>query len=448
MRIHLIAIGGSAMHNLALELDVNGHRVSGSDDEIYEPSRSRLKKAGLFPDQLGWNPAVISKDIDVVILGMHAKKDNPEMLRAQELGLNILSYPEFIYNQSKDKKRVVIAGSHGKTTTTSIILHVLKSLNYEFDYLVGAQIQGFERMVSLSSAPVIIIEGDEYLSSAMDSRSKFQHYKADLSVITGVSWDHINVFKNEADYIDRFKTYIDKHEEGKVFYCEHDEVLISLVKEADSKAELVGYRRFEVDENLHLKHENATYDFPLIGNHNLENTAAAFWICQELGVSSTDFFTVLSAFKGANKRLQKIYETKDAIGFLDFAHAPSKVKATSNAVKTWYGNDKRLMVVLELHTYSSLNPTFLPQYSKTLEAADEVVVFYDAHTLSMKGMAPLSKKVVREAFNHNKLIVHDDKRIFHQWLDEVERRNAILLIMTSGNLRGYDLNKLNKWTDS
>ncbi len=446
MKVHLIAIGGSAMHNLALALKANGHTITGSDDEIYEPSLSRLKEANICPVKFGWYPENITNEIDIVILGMHARLNNTELIKAQEIGLPIMSYPEFVYNESKSKKRIVIAGSHGKTTTTSIIIHVLQALNIDCDYLVGAQLEGFDRMVKLTSAPLIILEGDEYLSSPLDHKSKFSHYHPDVSVITGISWDHINVFPTEASYNDRFKEYIESHDDGVIFYCDRDLDLVDLIKNSHNKARKIGYGRLQIDENKDVIYEGDKYQYNLIGGHNLENTHAALLVCKNLGIETSDFFEALTNFKGAGKRLQQIFESGSSIGFLDFAHAPSKVKATTQAVKEWYP-DNKLVAIFELHTYSSLNKDFIPRYKDALNAADEAIVFYDAHTIQMKKMENLDPIFVSKAFNHPNLGVYDNKEEFHKALDNLaQSTNSSLLIMTSGNLGKYDLNKLNRWS--
>ena len=445
MRVHFIAIGGSAMHNLALALENKGYKVTGSDDEIYEPSLSRLKEAGLCPDSFGWHPDKITKDIDVVVLGMHARKDNPELLRAQELGVTIMSYPEFVYQQSREKDRVVIAGSHGKTTTTSIIIHVLKEAGIDCDYLVGAQLEGFDRMVRLTNAPVIILEGDEYLSSPIDARSKFSHYHSTKTVITGISWDHINVFPTKESYFERFSDFIDDHEEGtSIHYFDGDQGLVHLISNSSSPAKKTPYKGLNKLESGHVEYGGEIYNFPLIGEHNLQNVNAALNICIELGVQVNKFFEALQSFKGAGKRLQKIFETKNAVGFLDYAHAPSKVKATTNAVSNNY-SDLDLIGVFELHTYSSLNKAFLPEYKGALDKAKQAVVFFDEHTLKMKKMPELSKEFVASCFNHPNLKVYDNVSEFHHYLNSLDLEGKALLLMSSGNFGKFDLNQLNRW---
>jgi UDP-N-acetylmuramate: L-alanyl-gamma-D-glutamyl-meso-diaminopimelate ligase len=445
MYIHFIAIGGSAMHNLALALASKGYKITGSDDEIYEPSLSRLKEVGICPEKFGWFPEKLSEDIDAVVLGMHARKDNPELLKAQELGLTIMSYPEFVYEQSKDKKRVVIAGSHGKTTTTSIIIHVLTTIGIPCDYLVGAQLEGFNRMVKLTDAPIIILEGDEYLSSPIDPRSKFSHYHPDISVITGVSWDHINVFPTKASYFDRFKEFISEHDpKSTIYYFTGDLGLVDLIRNATRGVRTIGYQGLKQDGDGFVLYDGHRYHYTLIGGHNLENTRAALNVCLDLGVKPNEFFEALNGFKGAGKRLQRIFETKNAVAFLDFAHAPSKVAATTKAISKWFPQ-LELISVLELHTFSSLNKKFLPEYKDTLNAATEAVVFFDQHTLEMKKMPPLDPEFVKSCFAHNQLIVFDEVKPFHWYLDKLELDGKALLLMTSGNFGHYDLNKLNRW---
>ncbi|HMR89542.1 MAG TPA: Mur ligase family protein, partial [Saprospiraceae bacterium] len=374
LRVHFIAIGGAAMHNIALDLHAQGHLVTGSDDEIYEPSLSRLTKVGIAPKKFGWDEANITQDIDIVVLGMHAREDNPELVKSRELGLTIMSYPAFVYERSKDKQRIVIAGSHGKTTTTAMILHVLKKLGVSFDYLVGAQLEGFDRMVKLTDAPLIIIEGDEYLSSPLDRVPKIHHYKPHISVTTGIAWDHINVFPTFEVYKEQFSIYFDMIESGgTLIYYSDDEVLNEIVSKAKGDVIKLPYTGLVKNDEMSIVFENEIYPVSIIGNHNLQNLNAARLVCLTLGINTRRFFKAIADFSGANKRLQKLNDSKDRLVFLDFAHAPSKVKATTTSVKEWYGN-KKLLAVLELHTFSSLNKAFLPQYINSLAAADQAIV--------------------------------------------------------------------------
>ncbi len=447
MTIHLIAIGGAAMHNLALALQKNGHIVTGSDDEIYNPAFDRLQKAGILPPEFGWFPEKISPDLDAIILGMHARKDNPELLRAQELGLKIYSYPEFIYQHAKAKKRVVIAGSHGKTTTTSMILHVLKACKMPFDYLVGAQIEGFDLMVGLSDAPLMVIEGDEYLSSPIDLVPKIHHYRPHISVITGIAWDHMNVFPTFENYVEQFKIFIETVDtEGVVFFDKSDKDLATISDTNHCKT--IGYAAFEskIEQGKTFiktpsKTEPNWIPISIFGEHNLKNMQAAYLVCHELGVSDTDFFNHIQYFKGAAKRLQVLAETKTSITFLDFAHAPSKVRATIDAMKAQYA-ERRLLACLELHTYSSLNKNFLPQYAHTMNAADEAIVFFNEHTLAMKKMPPLSIEEVKAFFQHPNLHVFTDNQLFTQYLKSKSFEMQNLVLMTSGNFVGLDMKKL------
>jgi UDP-N-acetylmuramate: L-alanyl-gamma-D-glutamyl-meso-diaminopimelate ligase len=398
MNIHLIAIGGSAMHNIALALKQMGHTVTGSDDEIYEPALSRLSDNGILPDQMGWFPERITERLDAIILGMHARSDNPELARAQELGIKIYSYPEFVYEISRDKKRVVIGGSHGKTTTTSMIMHVLKSAGMDFDYLVGAQIPGFDLMVRFSDAPVIIIEGDEYLSSCLDKRPKFLHYRPHLSVITGISWDHINVFPEFEDYKKQFKLFIESHEPGAtLFYYSSDEHLKSLTEEDQKHITAVPYGLYPgADERYYsyVERQREKYSFPFFGKHNLENMFAAQQITKQLGIDEDVFLTHITRFEGASRRLQQFIRNGQGAVYFDFAHAPSKVRASVQAVRLQFP-DLKIRSVFELHTFSSLNKDFLKEYAYAMKEADEAIVFFDQHTLTMKKMSPLSPDYIR-----------------------------------------------------
>lgn len=445
MKIHLIAIGGAAMHNLALALKENGHQVTGSDDEIYNPAKDRLAAAHILPAEMGWFPEKIQADLDFIILGMHARKDNPELLKAQELGLKIYSYPEFIYQHSKDKKRIVVAGSHGKTTTTSMIMHVLKYHELAFDYLVGALLEGFNLMVKLSDAPIMVIEGDEYLSSPIDLVPKIHHYHPDLAIITGIAWDHMNVFPTYENYVEQFKIFIDTIDKksGRLFYFQEDKDLSQISAQASCKT--TPYKAFNQmvknGKTYLITDKNEEIPLSVFGEHNLANMKAAYHVCQELGVTDDMFFEAIQSFKGAAKRLQTLCETDTSIAYLDFAHAPSKVKATLQAVKSQYPN-RQLVACLELHTYSSLNKAFLPQYEGTLNGADVAAVFFNEHTLAMKKMPLLSIEEVKTFFNNSQLHVFTDNSAFTSFLKELNFNNQNLLLMTSGTFMGLDLKNL------
>ncbi|MBK8827818.1 MAG: peptidoglycan synthetase [Saprospiraceae bacterium] len=434
--IHLIAIGGAAMHNIALDLHAQGHIVTGSDDEIYEPSLSRLQKAGIAPKQFGWFPDKITSDTDIVILGMHAKADNPELKKAQDLGITVYSYPEFVYQHSKNKKRIVIAGSHGKTTTTAMILHVLNHLGMDFDYLVGAQLHGFDRMVKLSDAPLIVIEGDEYLSSTIDRVPKIHHYKPHVAVVTGIAWDHINVFPSFDNYKDQFRIFADTMPEGStLIYYENDENLVEIIKNSKGKT-TIPYGALPLTADKKVSFDGISFPISIIGNHNLQNMNAARLVCNTLGIEDERFFDAISDFTGANKRLQKISDSGDRVVYLDFAHAPSKVKATTESFKTWFG-DKRLIAVLELHTFSSLNKDFITQYTGSLDPADEAIIFYNVHTLKMKNMPDLDHNFLKQCFSHPHLQVFTDEAALHTYLNTKTKDN--ILLMTSGNFNQMSL---------
>lgn len=443
MRVHFIAIGGAAMHNLALALHAMGYNISGSDDEIYNPSRARLEAAGLLPNVMGWFPERITHDLDVVILGMHAKPDNPELQRAQQLGIKVYSYPEFVYDQSMDKKRVVIAGSHGKTTTTAMLLHVLKKKKIDFDYLVGAQLRGFDRMVRLSDAPIIVIEGDEYLSSPIDNRPKMLHYKPHLAVITGVAWDHINVFKTFEDYQSQFVKLVELMENDGVIICFDDQEVTKVLEKARTSAAVIRYKALAYS-NGKVTHENKAYPMSVFGDHNLANMNAAMLISKELGISANDFLREMSDFTGAAKRLELIKESDKSSVFLDFAHAPSKAQATVNAVKS-RNRDRTLVAVFELHTFSSLSREFLKEYRATLNQADQVMIYLDAHTLKMKGKPVLDSSVIIESFDHKALKVSNTVLELESSLSKFENSdNHNFLFMSSGHFGHLDIKK---WAD-
>ena len=449
MKIHLIAVGGAVMHNMALALKHNGHEVTGSDDEIYEPSRSRLAAAGLLPQETGWHPERITKDLDAVILGMHARPDNPELKKARDLGISIYSFPEFIYEKSKDKTRIVVAGSHGKTSTTAMIMHVLRFADVKFDYLVGAQLEGFERMVQLSDAPYIIIEGDEYLSSPIDRRPKFVHYHPHIAVLTGIAWDHMNVFPTFENYVSQFELLLNAFEEnGTLFFYQKDENIRQLLKNAAHSINAIPYDKFdfEIKNNTTRIKRWGRGNVPLkiFGEHNLSNLLAAFKVCREIGVSESDFFEAVESFDGAAKRLDLLYENDKFAAWKDFAHAPSKVRATVSAVKAQYPN-RRLVAMLELHTFSSLNKAFLPEYSETLNAADIAGVYFNEHTLKMKKLPPITPDDIRGHFNFPDLKVFTCEKALKAFLKNQKWENANLLMMSSGTFGGLDLAGLTKY---
>ncbi|WP_426671728.1 UDP-N-acetylmuramate--L-alanine ligase [Mucilaginibacter sp. McL0603] len=446
MRIHFIAIGGSAMHNMAIALHKKGFKVTGSDDVLFEPSVSRLSKYGLFPDKEGWYPENITPDIDAIILGMHARADNPELLKAQELGLKIYSYPEYIYEHSKNKLRVVIGGSHGKTTITSMILHVLKSTGKDFDYLVGAQLEGFDTMVKLTDeAPVIVIEGDEYLSSAIDRRPKFHLYKADIGVISGIAWDHINVFPTFDNYVEQFKLFIDTIQPGgKLIYSETDAILNDLVKSDHSEIEKFPYSlpAYNIKYGItNIIAGQKEYQLQVFGEHNLLNMEAARIICENLGINTEDFYTQMSSFKGAARRLELVGKNESAEFFKDFAHSPSKLTATIHAVKTQFP-DRKLIACIELHTFSSLNKDFLSQYAHTMDEADIALVFIDKKTFEQKKMAPYAAETVKDAFAREDLVFYNDPAELQKRLESIVMKDTNLLMMSSGNFGGINLPNL------
>lgn len=435
-KIHFISVGGAVMHNLALALQKAGNQVTGSDDEIYEPSLSRLRNAGILPEKIGWYPDKINKDLDYIILGMHARIDNPELLEAQRQSIKIYSFPEFIYEISKNKKRIVVGGSQGKTTTTSMIMWALKKMGFDFDYLVGGNIKGFELMVRISEAPLIVLEGDEYLSSPLDRSPKIIHYKAHLGVLTGIDWDHMNVFPTEANYFEQFIKYIDSFEKGgKLFYYQNDIKIPEIISKSENFKHItsIPYSEAEMPSG---------YELSIFGNHNRANIIAAKKICNELGINDSDFWKTMKDFEGAEKRLQKIYEREEFVLFSDFAHAPAKLKATVEAVRQQYHNEK-LYAFYELHTYSSLNKDFLPQYHGSMDACDFAAVLFNPHTLEMKKMPQLSKEEIRNQFGRKNLQVFDNVEEFHNFVKGIERQKAVFLFMSSGNFGHLDLKSLN-----
>lgn len=446
MRVHFIAIGGSAMHNLAIALHKKGFNITGSDDVLFEPSVSRLSKYGLLPPQQGWYPDKVTADIDAIILGMHARVDNPELLKAQAMGLKIYSYPEYIYEQSKNKTRVVIGGSHGKTTITSMILHVLKAVGMDFDYMVGAQLEGFDTMVKLThDASIIVIEGDEYLSSPIDRRPKFHLYKANIAVLSGIAWDHINVFPTFEFYTEQFSEFLKTIQPGgSVVYCEQDAVLAKVITDDQSAIEKIPYNlpAFKITDGITaLIADGREYPLQVFGDHNLLNAEAARLICQQLGVSASQFYEAITTFKGAARRLELLGKAVGTNVYKDFAHSPSKLTATIHAVKAQF-HDRKLLALIELHTFSSLNQDFLNEYAHTMDEADEAIVFIDEHTFQQKNIAPYSAAVVKQAFERNDLKVFNHANQLLNYLEHADTQNKNVLLMSSGNFGGMDLTKL------
>jgi len=444
MNIHFIAIGGSAMHNLALALHEKGYTITGSDDAIFEPSKTRLDKNGLLPGEFGWFPEKITSNLDAVILGMHAKPDNPELKKAQELGVKIYSYPEFLYEQSKDKTRVVIGGSHGKTTITSMILHVLNYHNIDVDYMVGAQLEGFETMVHLTSDnEFIVLEGDEYLSSPIDMRPKFHLYKPNIALLSGIAWDHINVFPTFENYVEQFSIFTNSITNGGILvYNEEDPILKEVVESTENPIKKYPYEtplyRIE-DGTTIIDTPEGELPLEIFGKHNLQNMEGAKWICLHMGVNEDDFYEAIVSFKGASKRLEKIAENKNTVVFKDFAHSPSKVEATTTAVKNQYSN-REVLACLELHTYSSLNADFLKEYKGALDKADKAVVFYSPDALKIKRLDSISEAQIRDAFERDDLIIYTNAEEFKTFLFNQNFENTALLLMSSGNYGGLDFN--------
>ena len=442
MKTHFIAIGGSAMHNLALALHNKGYQVTGSDDAIFEPSKSRLEKRGILPVEMGWFAEKITNNLDAIIVGMHAKADNPELLKAKELGLKIYSYPEFLYEQSKNKTRVVIGGSHGKTTITSMILHVMHYHNINVDYMVGAQLEGFDTMVHLTETnDFIVLEGDEYLSSPIDLRPKFHLYQPNIALLSGIAWDHINVFPTFENYIEQFNVFVSQITRGGILvYNEEDETVKKVAENSTNSIRRLPYKtpNYKVENGITLLETPEGFmPIEVFGAHNLNNLAGAKWICQNMGVDQDDFYEAIASFKGASKRLEKIAEGSGKVAYKDFAHSPSKVLATTCAVKNQYLN-RKLIACLELHTYSSLNPDFLKEYEGSLEAADVAVVFYSPEAVKIKQLHAVSYDQISKAFNRNDLIIFTSPTDFKDFLFAQNFDNSALLLMSSGNYGGLN----------
>ena len=446
MNIHFIAIGGSAMHNLAIALHNKGYHVTGSDDTIHDPSKSRLENKGLLPKAFGWFPEKITQDLDVIILGMHAKEDNPELLQAQDMGLKIYSYPEFLYEQSKDKTRVVIGGSHGKTTITSMILHVLAYHDREVDYMVGAQLEGFETMVHLTQEnEFMVLEGDEYLSSPIDRRPKFHLYKPNIALLSGIAWDHINVFPTFEGYIEQFRIFTDSLTNGGIMvYNEEDAIVKEVVESSTHPIKKYPYSTpsYEIEDGITaIDTPDGMMPLEIFGDHNLQNLAGAKWICQHMGIDEDDFYEAIASFKGASKRLEKIAENKQTVIFKDFAHSPSKVKATTEAVKKQYVK-REVIACLELHTYSSLNAEFLGEYKGALDQADKAVVFYSPHAVKIKQLDEVTTAQIGAAFDREDLMMFTNPAEFKAFLFSLNLEQTAVVLMSSGNYGGLDFEEV------
>ena len=433
------------MHNLAIALKDKGYQVTGSDDAIFEPSKSRLERKGILPAELGWFPEKLTSDIDAVILGMHAHADNPELAKAKELGLKIYSYPEFLYEQSKEKTRVVIGGSHGKTTITSMILHVLNFHQKDIDYMVGAQLEGFDCMVKITNDnDFMILEGDEYLSSPIDLRSKFLLYQPNIALISGIAWDHINVFKTFDDYVEQFRKFVASITPGGVLvYNEEDAEVVKVVESAENYFRKIPYKTPEyeiVNGIVNLKTDMGEIPLSVFGKHNLLNMEGARFICSQLGIMEEEFYEAIMSFKGASKRLEKVERKDGGLLYKDFAHAPSKVKATVSAFAEQFSKTETFGF-LELHTYSSLNPVFLEQYDHAMDGLDNAVVFYSEDALKIKRMEPISPELIKEKFKNENLKVFTNAENLHQYWETLDKSKGAFLMMSSGNFGGLDLTK-------
>ncbi len=445
-KVHFIAIGGSAMHNLAIALKLKGYHVTGSDDEIFSPSKERLDKYGLLPEKTGWNTELITPDLDSVIVGMHAREDNPELLKAQELGLKIFSYPEYIYEQTKDKTRVVIGGSHGKTSITSMILHVLNQLGINHDYMVGAQLEGFECMVKLSEdAKIAVLEGDEYLSSPIDRRPKFHLYHPDIALLSGIAWDHINVFPTFENYVEQFQIFVDKIEpNGTIVYYEGDKNVKKVATNAREDVTQIPYNTpdYTIENGTtFLLTENKKYPLLIFGEHNLQNLNGAMQVCKAIGIKSEDFLQAIQSFKGASKRLELVKKDDSFALYKDFAHSPSKLKATTQAVKQQYPS-RELIACMELHTFSSLNKAFLSQYKGAMQNADIAFVYFNPKTLTHKKLENITPEEVKKAFATDNITIYTDSNKLVEDLKKINWNNKNLLMMSSGNFDGIDFEEL------
>jgi UDP-N-acetylmuramate: L-alanyl-gamma-D-glutamyl-meso-diaminopimelate ligase len=442
-RVHFIAIGGAIMHNLAIILKEKGLEVSGSDDEVFEPSRSRLRKHGLLPDREGWYPEIITKEIDFIILGMHARKDNPELLKAIDLGIKIYSYPEYVYELTKNKARVAVCGSHGKTTITAMVMHILNYGNYRFDYLVGSQLKGFDTMAGFrEDSATAVFEGDEYLSSALDPRPKFLWYRPHICVISGIAWDHINVFPTMDDYISAFTGLVEMIEKGgTLIFYKHDKTLLEIINKSAGHLNVVSYDIHDHtirDNQTFLMAEGREYPVSFFGNHNMQNFNAAMQICEKLGIEKQVIYKAIGSFEGASRRLQQVASAFNSTVFYDFAHSPSKLSATVNSVKEQYPS-RKLVACMELHTFSSLNPEYINEYAHTMDNADVGIIYFDPEIFSHKKLKPFSEYDIKKAFVNKSLKIFTDRNDFINFLEKTEWEGKNLIFMSSGNLSGIDI---------
>ena len=445
MKIHFIAIGGSAMHNLAIALHLKGETVTGSDDEIFDPAKSRLEKYGLLPDRIGWFPEKIDTTIDAVILGMHARIDNPELQKAKELGVKIYSYPEYLYEASKDKLRIVVGGSHGKTTITSMIIHVLQHCGIDCDYMVGAQLEGFEVMVKLSKeAKIMVIEGDEYLTSPIDRRPKFHLYQPDIGIMSGIAWDHINVFPTFDNYVEQFRIFAEMIQKTGTFIYYNDDIMVQKIAEKIENVQKIPYsvHPYELSNGqVSLLWHDTKIPLQIFGKHNLTNLNAAKYACLQAGVTKANFYKAITTFKGASKRLELVAKGENHVVYKDFAHSPSKLKATIEAVKERYP-DKRIVACMELHTFSSLTKQFLTEYQGCMDLADIAILFFDPHALEHKKLPQLSPEIIYQSFkNENIEVYYESKKLIDRLLSLTEKE-SVFLLMSSGNFNGINITEL------
>ena len=445
MKVHFIAIGGSAMHNLAIALSRKGIEVTGSDDEIFEPSKSRLAKQGILPEIIGWNPELIEDNLDAVILGMHAREDNPELLAAKNKAIPIYSYPEYLYEQSKAKKRIVIGGSHGKTTITSMLLHVCKKQQLDVDYMVGAQLDGYDCMVKLTEdSEYMILEGDEYLSSPIDRRPKFHLYQPHVALISGIAWDHINVFPTFENYVEQFDIFCSIIERnGGLVYNNNDEEVKTIAEKYRGQLNLQPYviPKFDVKKNgTIVSYNGQSYPLEIFGSHNLQNMMGAMHLAGHLGISNETFLASMFDFTGAGKRLQKVVENESFVMFKDFAHSPSKLKATTQAVKEQYAS-RKVIACMELHTFSSLRKDFLPFYQGCMSAADHALVYFSPEVVAHKKLEPLNIDEVQQAFGGNVVVKNTTEDVL-SYVGNLKIDNTVLLMMSSGNFDGIDYDAL------